>query len=254
MILQGKRGLIVGLANADSIAWGITQVAHQQGAQLGFTYLNAAIEKRMRPLAEGIGAAFIEPCDVNDEASLDALFQKIAQEWGGLDFLVHSVAFAQREDLMGRFCDTSRQGFLTALETSAYSLVALSRRAQPLMKEGGSIVTLSYYGAEKAVQNYNVMGVAKAALEASVRYLALDLGPQNIRVNAISAGAIKTLSARGIHGFSEMLHLTQERAPLKRCLSALEVGRSAAFLLSDQASAITGETLHVDCGYNIVGM
>ena len=253
-MLQGKRGLIVGLANANSIAWGIAEAAKKQGAELGFTYLNAAIEKRMRPLAESLEASYILPCDVNDEASLDALFQEIETKWGKLDFLVHSVAFAKGEDLMGRFVDTSRSGFLTAMETSVYSLVALSRRAAPLMTEGGSIISLSYFGSEKVVKNYNVMGVAKSALESSVRYLAADLGPQNIRVNAISAGAIKTLSARGIHGFTEMLHVTSERSPLKRCVSAAEVGQSAVFLLSQASSAITGEVLHVDCGYNIIGM
>lgn len=253
-MLQGKRGLIVGLANKDSIAYGIAQAARKAGAELGFTYLNAAIEKRMRPLAEGLQAAFISPCDVNDDASLDALFNEIAEKWGKFDFVVHSVAFAQKEDLMGRFVDTSRAGFLTAMETSAYSLTALSRRALPLLNENGSILALTYFGSEKAVPNYNVMGVAKAALEASVRYLAADLGPETIRVNAISSGAVKTLSARGIHGFTDMLHIAQERSPLKRCVTTEEVGNSAVFLLSDCASAITGEVLHVDCGYNIMGM
>ncbi len=254
IMLQGKRGLIVGLANANSIAWGIAEAAHKQGAELGFTYLNSAIEKRMRPLAESLKAGFIYPCDVNDEASLEALFAGIKEKWGKLDFVIHSVAFAQGEDLKGRFSETSREGFKIAMETSVYSLVALAQRAVPLMDEGGSLLTLSYFGSEKVVQNYNVMGVAKAALEASVRYLAADLGPNNIRVNAISSGAIKTLSARGIHGFTDMLHLTQERAPLKRCVTAQEVGEAAAFLVSDAACAITGEILHVDCGYNIIGM
>lgn len=253
-MLQGKRGLIVGLANADSIAWGISKAAKEAGAELGFTYLNAAIEKRMRPLANSLEAAFIAPCDVNNDESLDLLFQEIKDKWGHLDFVVHSVAFAKKEDLMGRFLDTSRDGFLTAMETSAYSLTALAKRAQPLMDKGGSILALTYFGSEKVIPNYNVMGVAKAALEASVRYLAADLGPENIRVNAISSGAIKTLSARGIHGFTDMLHITQERAALKRCVSAEEVGKSSLFLLSDCASAVTGEVLHVDCGYSIMGM
>lgn len=253
-MLQGKRGLVVGLANSDSIAWGITQAVSKNGARLGFTYLNAAIEKRMRPLAESVNSEFISKCDLNSDEDLDALFAEIKERWGGLDFVIHSAAFANREDLMGRFSDTSRDGFKIALETSAYSLIALTKRAVPLMENGGSILTLSYFGAEKVVPNYNIMGVAKAALEASVRYLASDLGPQNIRVNAISSGAIKTLSARGIHGFTDMLHLTQERAPLKRCVNAAEVGQGAVFLLSDASSAITGEVMHIDCGYSIMGM
>lgn len=254
MLLEGKKGLIIGLANSYSIAWGISEEAHKQGAELGFTYLNAAIEKRMRPLAESLSSDFIYPCDVNNDQQLADLFAEVERRWGKLDFVVHSVAFAQKEDLMGRYIDTSRQGFLTALETSAYSMVAVAKAAAPYMNENGSMLTLSYFGAEKAVKNYNVMGVAKAALEASVRYLALDLGEQAVRINAISAGAIKTLSAKGIHGFSDILTHYQEKSPLHRNVTPTDVGQTACFLLSDFASAITGEVVHVDSGYNVVGL
>lgn len=254
MLLENKKGLIIGLANTYSIAWGISQAAHQEGAELAFTYMNEAIEKRMRPLAQELGSTIVEPCNVNDDEQIQALMARIGQEWGKLDFVVHAVAFARKEDLMNSYVGTSRSGWLEAMETSAYSLVAVANAAAPIMNPGGSILTLSYYGAEKAVQNYNVMGVAKAALEASVRYLAADLGPQGIRVNAISAGAIKTLSAKGIHGFSDILTHYQEKAPLRRNVTAAEVGKAATFLLSDHASAITGETLHVDSGYNILGI
>ena len=254
MLLENKKGLVFGLANNYSIAWAIAQEAKAQGAELGFTYLNEAIEKRMRPLAESLGSPLILPCDVASDEQIAAVFDQVARTWGKLDFLVHSIAFARKEDLEGRYADTSREGFRIALETSAYSLVSLSRAAAPLMKEGGSILTLSYYGAEKAVKNYNVMGVAKAALEASVRYLAADLGPEGIRVNAVSAGAIKTLSAKGIRGFSEMLGVYAERTPLRRNVETSEVGKASVFLLSDSSSGITGEVLHVDTGYNILGM
>lgn len=254
MLLENKKGLIVGLANNYSIAWSIAQEAKKQGAELAFTYLNQAIEKRMRPLAQSLDSSLVLPCDVNDDAQVEALFDELKKTWGQLDFIVHSVAFAQREDLMGNFVNTSRSGFLTAMETSAFSLVALAKGAAPLMAQGGSILTLTYFGAEKVVKNYNVMGVAKAALEASVRYLASDLGPNGIRVNAISAGAIKTLSAKGIHGFSEMLGACAETAPLRRNVAPEEVGQAASFLLSPYSSGITGEVLHVDTGYNIMGM
>lgn len=254
MLLENKKGLIVGLANTYSIAWAIAQEARAQGADLAFTYLNEAIEKRMRPLAESLQSPLILPCDVGSDEQIAALFEEIGRTWGRLDFLVHAVAFAQKEDLEGRYVDTTREGFRIALETSAWSLVGLAKHAAPLMKEGGSIVTLSYYGAEKVVKNYNVMGVAKAALEASVRYLAADLGPDGIRVNAVSAGAIKTLSAKGIRGFSDMLGVYEQRAPLRRNVEPAQVGKASVFLLSDAASGITGETIYVDSGYHILGM
>lgn len=254
MLLENRKGLIFGLANTYSIAWAIAQEAKAQGAELGFTYLNEAIEKRMRPLAESLQAPLILPCDVGSDEQIAAVFEEVGRTWGRLDFLVHAIAFAQKEDLEGRYVDTSRQGFRVALETSAYSLVSLARAAAPLMTEGGSILTLSYYGAEKVVKNYNVMGVAKAALEASVRYLAADLGPQGIRVNAVSAGAIKTLSAKGIRGFNEMLGVYADRAPLRRNVETAEVGKASTFLLSPASSGITGEVLYVDSGYHVLGM
>lgn len=253
-LLENKKGLVFGVANKMSIAWAIAQEAHAQGAELGFTFLNEALEKRVRPLAEELSSPLIEPCDVGDDAQVQAVFEKAEKQWGKLDFLVHSIAFAQREDLQGKFLDTSREGFRTALEVSAYSLVALARAAAPLMKDGGSIITMTYYGSQKVVQNYNVMGVAKAALEASVRYLATDMGPDQIRVNAVSAGPVKTLSAKGIRGFNNMLSHCGEMSPLKRNVEADEVAKSAVFLLSDYSNGITGEVLYVDSGYNTKGM
>lgn len=253
-LLAGKRALIFGVANERSIAWGISEALHGAGAKLGFTYQGETLEKRVRPLGEGIEADLILPCDVTDQAQVKAVFQQAAERWGGLDILIHSIAFANREDLEGRFVDTGRDGFLKAIEISAYSLVTLAREAAPLMKDGGSIVTLSYYGAEKVVPNYNVMGVAKATLEACVRYLAADLGPDGVRVNAISAGPIKTLAASGVRGFRGMLGTAEERAPLRRNVSQQEVGQTALFLCSEWGAGITGETLYVDAGYNIMGM
>ena len=254
-LYSGKRVLVFGLANDRSIAWGITQAMHAAGAELAFNYVGEALEKRVRPLAESVGAKLVFPCDVTDDAQVDAAFDQVASIWDGIDVLVHCVAFAQREDLEGRFTDTSRDGFRIALEVSAYSLVLLARKAAPLLKaRGGNVVTLSYYGAEKVVQNYNVMGVAKAALEASVRYLAADLGPDGIRVNAISAGPIKTLAASGVRGFRGILGQVEERAPLRRNVSQGDVGNTALFLCSDLASGITGEVVHVDAGYNILGL
>ncbi|MBS2038712.1 enoyl-ACP reductase FabI [bacterium] len=252
-LLENKRGLVVGVANAHSIAWGISQACHQHGAELAFTYLNESLEKRVRPLAESLNSSLIFPCDVSVDAHLDQLRENV-EKWGPLDFVVHAVAFAQRDDLDGRFIDTSREGFRIALDVSAYSLVALARACEPLMRPGGSILALTYYGAEKVVRNYNVMGVAKAALEASVRYLAADMGPQNLRVNAISAGPIKTLSAKGIRDFNDMLKHAAEKAPLQRNVESMEVGKSAVYLLSDLSSGVTGEVHYVDCGYNLMGM
>lgn len=254
-LFKDKRVLVFGVANDRSIAWGIAEAMHKQGARLVFTYAGEVIEKRMRPLAESVGAELILPCDVTDDAQIESVFGAVREHWGGLDVLIHAVAFANREDLEGLYVDTSRAGFKVALDISAYSLVALARVSAPLMKpNGGSIVTLSYYGSEKVVSGYNVMGVAKAALEASVRYLAADLGPHNIRVNAISAGPLKTLAAAGIKGFKSILHVVEEKAPLRRNVTQEDVANSALFLCSDMAAGVTGEILHVDCGYNILGM
>ena len=254
-MLKDKRVVVFGVANERSIAWGIAQAMHKSGARFAFTYAGDAFEKRVRPLAESINADLVLPCDVTDESQIDAVFNAVSEKWGGIEILVHAVAFANREDLEGRYVDTSRDGFKMALDISAYSLVALARRAEPLMKpNGGAIVTLSYYGSEKVVQGYNVMGVAKAALEASVRYLAADLGPSNIRINAISAGPIKTLAASGIKGFKNILHVVEEKAPLRKNVTQEDVANTALFLCSDMGAGITGETVHVDCGYNILGL
>ena len=254
-LLEGKRGIIFGVPNDRSIAWAISEALRAEGAELAFTYAGEALEKRVRPLAEGIGSKIILPCDVTKDEEIHRVFGVLNREWGGLDILVHAIAFANKEDLSNPYVQTTREGFHLALDVSAYSLVALARQAAPLMGgRGGSMVTLTYMGSEKVVPNYNVMGVAKAALEASVRYLAHDLGPKGIRVNAISAGPIKTLAAAGISGFKEMLHHVGERAPLKRNIEAEEVGKAALYLVSNWGSAVTGEVLHVDAGYNIIGM
>lgn len=252
-LMSGKRGMIFGVANELSIAWGIAQQLRAEGATLGFTYLNEALEKRVRPLAESLDAELILPCDVASDEDVDAVFAEAGKKWGEIDFVIHAVAFANREDLKHSFSQTSRAGFHLAMDISAYSLVAMARGAAPLMKNGGSIVALTYLGASRVIPNYNVMGVAKAALEASVRYLAAELGGKGIRVNAISAGPIKTLAASGIANFREKLKLMDERAPLRRCISQDEVGKSALYLLSDLASGVTGEIHFVDAGYNIQG-
>ncbi|HSH46373.1 MAG TPA: enoyl-ACP reductase FabI [Longimicrobiales bacterium] len=252
-LMDGKRVMVFGVANERSIAWGISQAMHAQGAKLGFNYVGEKLERRVRPLAEQVDAELIVPCDVTSDDEVTAAFEAVKETWGGLDVLVHSVAFANREDLDGRFSDTSRAGFLQAMEISAYSLVHLAREAAPLMDEGGSIVSMTYYGAEKVVENYNVMGVAKAALEASTRYLAADLGPDGIRVNAISAGPIKTLAASGVRGFRNILSVVEERAPLRRNVTQGDVGQTAVYLCSDLAAGVTGEVIHVDSGYSILG-
>ena len=252
----GKHGLIVGIANKRSISWAIAQATASRGARLALTY-QGRFEEHVNELSQGLDApALVLPCDVSSDADIDAVFAKVEQEFGGLDFIVHGAAFANREDLLSSFTSTSREGFRTALDISAYSLVALARFGAPLMekKGGGSILTLSYLGSERVFTNYNVMGVAKAALEASVRYLAADLGPRNIRVNAVSAGPIKTLAASGIPGFSSILTVYRDRAPLRRSVETSEVGDAAAFLLSDAARGITGEVLMVDAGYHVTGM
>ncbi len=249
-----RKALIVGVANERSLAWSIAQELHKQGVELAFTYLGESLERRVRPLAESVGATIIEPCNVQDDAQLDALFAKIQKEWGSLDSVVHSVAFGKKEDLEGRFVTTSRDGFMLAMDVSAYSLLALAKRAEPLMQDRrGSILTLSYYGAEKVVPNYNMMGVAKAALEACVRYLAWDMGTQNkVTVNAISAGPVKTLAAAGIRDFRTMLSSAAEKTPLRENIDQEDVGALGAFLLSPAARHITGTTMYVDSGAHIM--
>ncbi|WP_420549367.1 enoyl-ACP reductase FabI [Curvivirga sp.] len=253
-LMAGKRGLILGLANDKSIAWGISKALAEHGAEIAFTYQGEALEKRVRPLAESLGSTIILPCDVTDEESMDNVFAELEKQWGKIDFLVHAVAFADKSELKGKYLDTSRDNFLMSMDISCYSLTALARRAAPLMNEGGSIVTLTYYGAERVMPHYNVMGVAKAALEASVRYLAVDMGSQGVRVNAISAGPIKTLAASGIGDFRFILRWNELNAPLKRNVTIDEVGGSALYLLSDLGAGVSGEVHHVDCGYHTVGM
>ena len=250
-LMDGKRGVIFGVANDKSIAWGVAQQLHEAGAEIAFTYLNDALEKRVRPLAASLGSKIILPCDVGSDDEIAAVFKELEQQWGTLDFVVHAVAFANRDDLKNPFTETSREGFALAMDISAYSLVAMTRCAMPLMANGGSIVTMSYLGAMMAVPGYNVMGVAKAALESSVRYLAAELGRQNIRVNAVSAGPIKTLAASGVGNFKEKLHIMEERSPLRRTVSQEEVGKASLYLLSDLASGVTGEIHYVDGGFNI---
>jgi enoyl-[acyl-carrier protein] reductase I len=253
MLLDGKNGLIIGVANKHSIAWAIAQSAASQGAQLIFNYQNERLRENVEELVATMPSAKAFPCDVGSDTEIAALMQQVQKEFGRLDFLVHSVAFAPREELTGQFVNTTRQGFATALDVSAYSLVAVTKSAVPMMTDGGSIVTLTYLGAERVVPHYNVMGVAKAALEASVRYLAHDLGPKNIRVNAISAGPIKTLAARGVSGISKMVDHHREFAPLRRATEQGEVGDTALFLVSPLGRGITGEVIYVDGGYHILG-
>ncbi len=253
-LLEGKTALIFGVANDHSIAWGIARALHEEGATVGFSSVESLIERRVRPLAESIGSTFIEPCDVQDDDQIRAVFAKWGEQHESLDILVHALAFAKREDLEGAFVDTSREGFAVALDVSAYSLVALTREARPWLRSGSSVLTLTYYGAEKVVANYNVMGVAKAALEACVRYLAADLGPAGIRVNAISAGPVRTLAAAGIAGFKKMYGSFAETAPLRANITPEDVGRSAVYLASDLSSAVTGEILYVAGGFNVMGV
>jgi enoyl-[acyl-carrier protein] reductase I len=251
-LMSGKRGVVFGVANDMSIAWGIAQQLSEHGAELAFTYLNESLEKRVRPLAEQLGSKVILPCDVSKDEDIEAVFEELRKQWGNIDFVVHAVAFADREDLKHSFSQTSRDGFRLAMDISAYSLVAVTRSAVPLMSAGGSILTLSYLGAQRAVPNYNVMGVAKAALEASVRYLAAELGPQQIRVNAISAGPIRTLAASGIANFRSKVKLMDDYAPLRRTVTQGEVGKSSVYLLSDLGSGVTGEVHFVDAGFSTV--
>jgi enoyl-[acyl-carrier protein] reductase I len=253
-LLDGKKALVLGVANDHSIAWAIAEAMRREGAELALTYVGAGIERRVRPLAESIGAELVLPCDVTSDSDIEALFTAVGDRWGRVDIVVHAVAFALRDELRGRFVQTSRAGFHTALDISVYSLIGIARAAESLMSAGSSILTLSYFGAEKVLPNYNVMGVAKAALESCVRYLAWDLGPQGVRVNAISAGPIRTLSSAGISGFKDMLRHHAERAPLRRGVTAAEVAEAAVYLCSDRSAATTGEIVHADGGYNIVGM
>jgi len=254
--LERKRALVIGVANERSIAWGIAQALAADGARLGFTFLGESLERRVRPLAESVSAELIAPCDVTDDAQIEALFAEVDRVWGGLDILIHAVAFANRDDLSGRFVDTGRAGFQLALDVSAYSLVALTRAALPRMAAGGggSVLTLTFAGSERVFPNYNVMGVAKAALEACVRYLAVDVGGAGVRVNAISAGPIKTLSAAGIRGFRDMLHVAEERAPLKRNVTTQDVGALALALVGPAGAGVTGQTIYVDAGLSILGV
>ncbi len=253
-ILTGKRGLIMGVANNRSIAWGIARAAHQHGAALALTYQGDALKKRVEPLARELDAAVVGHCDVTEAATMDTVFAEVGRLWGGLDFLVHAIAFSDKDELTGRYVDTSEGNFTKSLLVSCYSFTAVAQRAEKLMANGGSLLTLTYYGAEKWMPHYNVMGVAKAALEASVRYLAADLGPKNIRVNAISAGPIKTLAASGIGDFRYILRWNEYNSPLRRTVTTEEVGDTAAYLTSDMARGMTGEILHVDAGYHVVGM
>jgi enoyl-[acyl-carrier protein] reductase I len=252
--MQGKRGLVMGIANNRSIAWGIARAAADQGAEMAFTYQGDALKKRVEPLAAELGVKHVLPCDVTDTASLDAVFETLKAAWGTLDFVVHAIAFSNKEELDGRYLNTTPENFAMTLNVSCYSFTAIAQRAEKLMADGGSLLTLTYYGAEKVMPHYNVMGVAKAALEASVRYLAEDLGRQKIRVNAISAGPIKTLAASGIADFRYILKWNELNSPMRRNVSLEDVGGAGLYLLSDLSRGVTGEVHHVDAGYNIVGM
>ena len=253
-LMQGKRGLIMGLANDKSLAWGIAQRLHESGAQMDFSYQGVALEKRVRPLAEGIGATMIEPCDVTDDASVETVMTKIKSTWGSLDFIVHAIAFSDKNELDGLYLNTTRANFLRTMDISVFSFTSVAQKAAALLNPGGSLVTLTYYGAERVMPHYNVMGVAKAALEASVRYMACDLGARGIRVNAISAGPIKTLAASGIGDFRFILKWNELNAPLRRNVTIDDVGSAGLFLLSDLGAGVTGEVMHVDSGYHVVGM
>jgi len=253
-LMAGKRGLIMGVANNRSIAWGIAKALADQGAEIAFSYQGEALKKRVEPLAAEIGVTTLVECDVSSDSAMDETFRVLKEKWGTMDFLVHAIGFSNKDELEGRYINTSADNFALTMNISVYSFTAVAKRAEAMLNPGGSLLTLTYYGAEKYVPNYNVMGVAKAALEASVRYLAHDLGPQNIRVNAISAGAIKTLAASGISGLRTMLHFQEKASPLKRNVTQEEVGTSALYLLSDLSSGVTGQIHYVDCGFNIIGM
>ena len=253
-LMAGRRGLIMGVANDKSIAWGIAQACRAQGAELAFTYQGDALKKRVEPLAASLGSDIVMPCDVADPASIDAVFGDLAGRWDRLDFLLHAIAYADKNELKGRYVDTSAENFQRSLNISCYSFTAVAQRAEKMMPQGGSLLTLTYYGAEKVMPHYNVMGVAKAALETSVRSMAMDLGPKNIRVNALSAGPIRTLAASGIGDFRYILKWNELNSPLRRNVTQEEIGRAGMYLLSDLSSGVTGECHHVDCGYHVVGM
>ncbi|MEK9678014.1 MAG: enoyl-ACP reductase FabI [Rhodospirillaceae bacterium] len=253
-LMQGKKGLIMGVANDRSIAWNIAKACHDQGAELAFTYQGDALLKRVTPLAESIGSAIVLPCDVTDDGSVDAVFRELESQWGRLDFVLHAIAYSDKDELKGLYVDTTPDNFTKTMQISCYSFTAICQRAQKMMPDGGSLLTLTYAGSERVMPHYNVMGVAKAALEASVRYLAEDLGPQNIRVNSLSAGPMKTLAASGIGDFRYILKWNEYNSPLRRNVSGEDVGGAGMYLLSSLSSGVTGETHHVDCGYNIVGM
>ena len=253
-LMQGKKGLVMGVANDRSIGWGIAAAAAGQGAELAFTYQGDALKKRVNPLAESVGSHIVLPCDVTDEVSVDLVFNTLKEQWGKLDFLVHAIAYSDKEELKGGYVDTTRENFQKTMEISVYSFTALARRAAEMMPDGGSLLTMTYYGAERVMPHYNVMGVAKAALEASVRYLAVDLGGQNIRVNGLSAGPMKTLAASGIGDFRYILKWNEYNSPLKRNVTLDDIGGAGLYLLSDLSSGVSGETHHVDCGYHVVGM
>ncbi|MDA9324976.1 enoyl-ACP reductase FabI [Amylibacter sp.] len=253
-IMNGKRGLIMGVANKQSMAWGIAQACHAQGAEMAFSYQGDALKKRVGPLAESIGCDTVLECDVTNEASMDNLFSELENKWGKIDFIVHAIGFSDKNELRGRYVDTSAENFRMTMDISVYSFTAVAQRAEKIMNEGGSMLTLTYYGAEQVMPHYNVMGVAKAALETSVKYLAEDLGKDGIRVNAISAGPVKTLAASGIGDFRYILKWNELNSPLRRNINIDDVGKSAMYLLSDLSSGVTGENLHVDAGYHVVGM
>ncbi len=253
-LMSGKKGLVMGVANDRSIAWGIAKAAHDQGAELAFTYQGDALQKRVAPLADSVGSDLVLPCDVTDMASVDAVFDAIGAKWGKLDFVIHAIAYSDKEELKGGYIDTTLDNFLKTMNISCYSFTAVAQRARKLMTEGGSLITLTYFGAERVMPHYNVMGVAKAALEASVRYLAEDLGKEGIRVNSLSAGPMKTLAASGIGDFRYILKWNEYNSPLRRNVTLEDVGGAGLYLVSDLSSGVTGETHHVDCGYNIVGM
>ncbi len=253
-LMQGKRGLVMGVANDRSIAWGIAKAAYEQGAELAFTYQGDALQKRVAPLAESVGSDLVLPCDVTDFASIDSAFDTLKEKWDGLDFLVHAVAYSNKDELKGAYIDTTPENFELTMNVSCYSFTAVCQRARPLLNEGASLLTLTYYGAERVMPHYNVMGVAKAALEASVRYLAEDLGKDGIRVNSLSAGPMKTLAASGIGDFRYILKWNEFNSPLRRNVNMDDIGGAGVYLLSSLASGVTGENHHVDCGYNIVGM
>ncbi|MCE2717089.1 MAG: enoyl-ACP reductase FabI [Alphaproteobacteria bacterium] len=254
MLMTGKKGLIMGVANNSSLAWGISKMLHEQGAKLAFSYQGETLEKRVRPLAESIGSDFLVECDVSKDESIENTFKLIEKKWGTLDFVVHAIGFSDKNELQGRYCDTSLQNFLNTMHISCFSFTKVCKEAERLMPNGGSLITLTYYGAEKVMPNYNVMGVAKSALEASVQYLAVDLGPKNIRINGLSAGPVKTLAASGIGDFRYILKWNQYNSPLRRNTTLEDVGGTALYLLSELGSGVTGEVIHVDSGYHVVGM